>query len=61
MVVIQSVIRRFPNSLCPTWKHPGRTHGCNEVYCKLGKEITKGHSGARWKLEAEGESLSRCF
>jgi hypothetical protein len=25
-----SLIRRFLNSLCPAWKHPGRTHGCSK-------------------------------
>jgi hypothetical protein len=24
MVVMQSPIRKFSNSLCPTWKDPGR-------------------------------------
>jgi hypothetical protein len=42
--------------LCPTWKHPGRTHGYSKggkSLLKLREGITKGHGRDRWELKAE--------
>jgi hypothetical protein len=50
--VIQSLIRRVPNSRVPRGRIHGRICEHNGVYYKLGKEITKGDmmgSGGSWK------------
>jgi hypothetical protein len=44
--------QKFPNSLCPCERIPGRTCGCNGVYLKLGKGLSRGSimgPGGSWK------------
>jgi hypothetical protein len=44
-----------------TWEHPLGTQGCgmrvNGVSWRVGKKVTKGHSGIMWKMEVERESF----
>jgi hypothetical protein len=54
MTLVQSVIRRLTNSLCPREESMAGHMGINGVYLKLGKGNTKGSMvGPRWNLEAE--------
>jgi hypothetical protein len=56
VVLVQSVIRRFPNSFCPVGKIRDRTHGCKGRLLKVreGKRNPKGYMrGPRQNLEAK--------
>jgi hypothetical protein len=47
MPLVQSVIRRLPNSLCPTGRVHRRTRGCKWSLLKVRREKYKGeNSGA---------------
>jgi hypothetical protein len=55
MTMMQSVIRRLPNSLCPARKKPWQvTRGCKQTLLKVREgNYKREHGGPRWKLEAE--------
>jgi hypothetical protein len=42
MALVQSVIRRLPNPLCPVGRIHHRTHGCKGSLLKVREEITEG-------------------
>jgi hypothetical protein len=56
MAKVQSVIR-FPNSLCLTWKHPGRTCGCKWSLLK----VREGKYKRAWRDQVEVGSRERNF
>jgi hypothetical protein len=46
--LVQSVIRRLPNSFCPSGRIHGRTHGCKWSLLKIRNGKYKGkHGGAQ--------------
>jgi hypothetical protein len=49
MALVQSVIRRLPNSLCPMGRIHGRTHGCKWSLLKVREgKYKREHEGPRW-------------
>jgi hypothetical protein len=51
--LVQSVIRRFPNSLCPAGRIYHRMHGCKWSLLKVRKGKYKGEHGGV-QVESEG-------
>jgi hypothetical protein len=62
MAMVQSVIRRIPNSLCSTWRNPWQdTCKCSLLKVREGN-CKREHGGPRWNLEAKRVFLfPRCF
>jgi hypothetical protein len=64
MVLVHSVIRRLPNSLCPLGRMHGRTHGCKGSLLKVRGEKYKGKHGGVQVEATSQERVSlffRCF
>jgi hypothetical protein len=58
-VMVQSVIRRLANSLCPAWKNLSRTCGCKWSLLKVREgNYKREHGGPSWDLEAEKACFS---
>jgi hypothetical protein len=54
MVLVQSIIRRLPNSLYPGGKNPLQQHRCKCSLLKVRKGKYKGeYGGPRWSLLAK--------
>jgi hypothetical protein len=61
MVLVQSVIKRLPNTLYPTRKNTCRTHGCKGSLLKVKKEKYKGKHGGSQKLREPDLCSSGAF